>query len=168
MKVLICMLSLMLSSHVLANNKIKKCGSGESEVQAALDFIHGNANQILNDTTGVDRKEKDRFKNKMRKVNIKCLDDKPVCHNHSTRGGVSRHLFNSAVVICYNRIKDILGNNSFCGLVDVIAHEFAHTARVDKDRGHNNGPNNDEVYRLGDSAESLCNSRGLDHRIRNK
>lgn len=170
MKVLMMIVcaNLFLTLSVMAENKIKHCGNGATEVQNAINFIQANANTILNNTSGVDSKEKKRFKKKMESVNVKCLDDKPACRNHPSRGGVSRHLFNSAVVVCYERIKDFFDSSSYCKLVEVIAHEFAHTARVDKDRGHNDGPNNDEVYRLGYETQALCQSRGLDHEIRRK
>lgn len=157
---------LALTFNVHAKQRIKHCGSSaKSEVREALNFVKNNLETIMDDTSGMTSKEKKKLRKKAKNVNIKCMDHKPVCKNHSDRGGVSRHMFNSAVVICYNRIRSVMGNNAFCALADTIIHEFGHTAKVKKGRNHNDGPNNDKVYRLGDAAENLCNSMGLDGSI---
>ncbi|MBK23213.1 MAG: hypothetical protein CME70_04330 [Halobacteriovorax sp.] len=157
---------LALTFNVHAKQRIKHCGSSaKSEVREALNFVKNNLETIMSDTSGMTSKEKKKLRKKAKNVNIKCMDHKPVCKNHSDRGGVSRHMFNSAVVICYNRIRSVMGNNAFCALADTIIHEFGHTANVKKARNHNDGPNNDKVYRLGDAAEDLCNSMGLDGSI---
>lgn len=163
--VLLCFL-LSVTVNANAAQKIKHCGNAAtSEVQQALNFVKNNLETIMDDTSGMTSKEKKKLRKKASSVNIKCMDHKAVCKNHSDRGGVSRHIFNSAVVICYNRIRSVMSNNAFCALADTIIHEFGHTAKVDKARNHNDGPNNDKVYRLGDAAEDLCNSMGLDGSI---
>ncbi|TNF28591.1 MAG: hypothetical protein EP319_08720 [Deltaproteobacteria bacterium] len=160
---LVMFLMMTVFGNAKAAQKIKHCGSAaENQVEEALTFVQNNLNTIMNNVGDMTTKEKDKLRKKAFNVNIKCMDHKPVCEKHSTRAGVSRHIFNSAVVVCYNRIRSFYGNNAFCALADTIIHEFGHTANVDKDSDHNDGPNNDKVYRLGDAAESLCNSRGLD------
>ncbi|MFT6069985.1 MAG: Zn-dependent M32 family carboxypeptidase [Bacteriovoracaceae bacterium] len=157
---------LLFAFNANAGQKIKHCGSNaKQEMAQALDFVQDNLETIMGDTSRITSKEKKKLRKKVKNVNLKCMDHKPVCRNHNDRAGVSRHLFNSAVVVCYNRIRDFYGNNAFCALVDTIIHEFGHTAGVYKAKDHNDGPNNDRVYRLGDAAESLCNSRGLDSSI---
>ena len=149
-----------------AAQRIKNCGTAATqEMRQAVSFVRSNISTIMANTTRLTKKEKRKLRKKVRKVNLKCMDHKNVCKNSGNTIGVSRHLFNSAVVICYNKIRDFYGNNAFCALVDTIAHEFAHTAGVYKARGHNNGHNNDRVYRLGDAAESLCADMGYDSRI---
>lgn len=165
-KVVLLSFMLMVAFNADAAQKIKNCGSAaKTEMGRALDFVQDNINTIMSDTSHMTSKEKKKLRKKVKKVNLKCMDHKRVCKKDSDRAGVSRHLFNSAVVICYNTIRDFHGTNAFCGLVDTIAHEFAHTAGVHKARNHNDGPNNDRVYRLGDSAESLCHSQGLNRSI---
>jgi hypothetical protein len=157
---------LLIAFNAEAAQKIKNCGSAaKSEVSEAIDFIQDNLETIMNNTSGMTSKEKKKLRKKAKNVNVKCMDHKPVCKNHSDRGGVSRHIFKSAVVVCYNRIRSFFGSNAFCGLVDTITHEFGHTAGVKKGSRHNDGPNNDRVYRLGDAAEDLCNTMGLDGSI---
>lgn len=157
---------LLITFNANAAQKVKNCGnSAQSEVIRAMNFVHNNLETIMNDTSGMTSKEKKKLRKKVLNVNVKCMDHKPVCKNHNDRGGVSRHIFKSAVVICYNRIRSFMGNNAFCALADTIIHEFGHTAKVSKASNHNDGPNNDKVYRLGDAAEDLCNSMGLDRRI---
>ena len=167
MKTFLITLTLIFSVSSFGAQKIKHCGGkSHGEVKKSLGFLHKKIEKIMNDVPDLTNGEKRRLRRKVKNVNIKCMDHKPVCKNHPDRGGVERHLFNTAVVICYNRIRSEFGNNAYCKLADVILHEIGHSASVDKDRGHNNGPNNDRVYRLGFAAESKCESLGLDRSIK--
>ena len=157
----------LFGSQSFAAQKIKHCGGkSKSEVQKALNFLNNNIEGIMRNVNDLKDGEKRRLRRKVKNVNIKCMDHKPVCKNHSDRGGVERHIFNSAVVICYNRIRNTFGSNAFCKLVDVVFHEIGHAASVKKERGHNNGPNNDRVYRLGLAAEDKCDAKGKDRSIK--
>ncbi|MBG07804.1 MAG: hypothetical protein CME68_03540 [Halobacteriovoraceae bacterium] len=157
----------LFTTQSFAAQKIKNCGGkSKSEVQKSLNFLHNHIEGIMNNINDLTNGEKRRLRRKVKNVNIKCMDHKPVCKNHSDRGGVERHIFNSAVVICYNRIRNKFGNNAFCKLTDVILHEIGHSASVKKNRGHNNGPNNDRVYRLGLAAEDKCDAKGKDRSIK--
>lgn len=151
-----------LSTQAFAGQKVKRCSpAAEQKVQDSIDFLNLRIESIMNRVGDLTDAEKRRLRRKVDSVNVKCMDDRPVCENHDTRGGVSRHLFDSAVVICYNRIRDVGGAQASCLLSEVIFHEFAHTANVDKDSGHNNGPNDDRVYRVGYAAGHECSARGL-------
>lgn len=168
MKNFLVVVALLFSTgQAFGAQKIKNCGGkSKAEVRKTLKFLHKNIGKIMNNVSGLKDGEKRRLRRKVVNVNIKCMDHKPVCKNHPTRGGVERHLFNSAVVICYNRIRNTFGNNAYCKLADVVLHEIGHSASVHKDRGHNNGPNNDRVYRLGYAAEDRCDQLGLDRSIK--
>ena len=155
------------STQSFAAQKVKNCGGqSHGEVKKVLKFLHNNLEGIMNNINDLKPGEKRRLRRKVKNVNIKCMDHRPVCKNHPSRGGVERHLFNSAVVICYNRIRSFFGNNAFCKLTDVVLHEIGHASSVKKDRGHNNGPNNDRVYRLGLAAEDKCDAKGKDRSIK--
>ncbi|MFZ9002242.1 MAG: hypothetical protein ACO20H_13125 [Bacteriovoracaceae bacterium] len=146
--------------------KIKNCGNAaERTIEQALDFLDNNINTIINRTGDLKKGEKKKLKKKLSKLNYKCMDHKRVCRVKPDRGGKDRHLFNQAVVICYNNIRTILEDDAFCTLADVLIHETGHSAGVKKDSGHNNGPNNDRVYRLGFAAADLCRELGLDRSI---
>lgn len=165
-KVIVMSFMFLVAFNADAAQKVKNCGSAATtEVNRALDFVQDNIGTIMSNTSNMNSKEKKKLRKKVTKTNLKCMDHKNVCKKDTRRMGVSRHVFNKAVVLCYNSLRDFYGNNSFCALVDTIAHEIAHVANVHKAKDHNDGPNNDRVYRLGDSAESLCNSRGLDRNI---
>lgn len=153
---------LSFSVNAFAAQKIKHCGSAaEEEVELSLNFLKDNLNSIMADVGDLTNNEKDKLRRKIDRVDIKCMDHRPVCENHDSRGGVSRHIFESAVVICYNRIRSYGSTQASCLLSDVILHEIAHTADVDHASGHNNGPNNDRVYRTGEAARSRCLELGL-------
>lgn len=158
-------LTLSISS-ANASRKIKHCGSNaKATIKRALSFLDSNVNTIINRTSHLKKGEKRKLKRKLRNINFKCMDHKRVCKKKATRGGRSRHIFNSAVVICYNNVRKLLEDDAFCTLADVLIHETGHTAGVKKNRGHNNGPNNDRVYRLGFAAKDLCVEQGLDGSI---
>ena len=160
------MFVLSFSTQAANVRKILHCGNAaERTVEQALNFLDNNINTIINRTGDLKDGEKKRLRNKLEKLNFKCMDHKRVCKVKPDRGGQDRHLFNQAVVICYNNIRTILQDDAFCSLADVLLHEAGHSAGVKKDWGHNNGPNNDRVYRLGFSAADLCRERGLDRSI---
>ncbi|TDJ06433.1 MAG: hypothetical protein E2O68_05010 [Deltaproteobacteria bacterium] len=165
--ILLFTMSLLFSTSAFSARNIKHCGSNaESTMKDALRFLDNNINTIINNTGDLKNGEKKRLKNKLANINFKCMDHKQVCKKKATRGGKSRHLFNAAVVICYNNIRTLLQDDAFCTLADVLIHEAGHAAGVKKDWGHNNGPNNDKVYRLGYAAADLCRTKSLDRAIR--
>jgi len=146
--------------------KVLHCGNNaERTIKEALTFLDNNINTIINRTGDLKKGEKSKLKKKLSKLNYKCMDHKKVCKIKPDRGGKDRHIFNQAVVICYNNIRTILQDDAFCSLADVLLHETGHSAGVKKDWGHNNGPNNDRVYRLGFAAADLCREKGLDKSI---
>ena len=146
--------------------KVLHCGNNaERTIKEALTFLDNNINKIINRTGDLKKGEKSKLKKKLSKLNYKCMDHKKVCKIKPDRGGKDRHIFNQAVVICYNNIRTILQDDAFCSLADVLLHETGHSAGVKKDWGHNNGPNNDRVYRLGFAAADLCREKGLDKSI---
>jgi len=156
---------LAVNTPAFGAQQIKDCGLGATrEIEDALGFIHSNLETIMTNVGDLTNNEKDRLRRKIDRVNIKCKDHRRVCRN-ATRGGISRHLFDAAVVVCYNNVRDIMGGQAFCSLADVIVHEIAHTANVSKDHGHNDGPNGDRVYRTGNAARLLCRVQGLDGTI---
>lgn len=158
--------SFFLSSQAFAAQKVKNCSSSaESEVESTLRFLQNNLGTIMRDVGDLTDREKEKLRDKIDRVDIKCMDHKPVCQNHDERGGISRHIFQAAVVICYNRIRDVGGASASCLLADTVFHEIAHTANVDHERGHNDGPNNDKVYRTGRAASNLCFEMGRDDSI---
>ena len=128
-------------------------------VEDALDFVQTKIESIMNGVSDLTARDKRRLRLKIHTTNLKCMDHKRVCRD-SNRGGIDRHLFNSAVVVCYNNIRDALGGQAFCKLADIVLHEIAHSAGVNKTWGHNNGPNGDRVYRTGESAYSRCVALG--------
>jgi len=149
-----------------ADRKIKNCGSdAKKTMKKALSFLDNNVNTIINRTGDLKSGEKKKLKRKLKNINFKCMDHKQVCKKKADRGGKSRHIFRSAVVICYNNVRKLLQDDAFCTLADVLIHETGHAAGVKKDNGHNNGPNNDRVYRLGYAASDLCVEKGLDGSI---
>lgn len=149
--------SLIVSTNAFAGQKVKHCSpSSKAEVEDSLDFLKNNLNTIMVDVGDLTQNEKDKLRRKIDSVDIKCMDHKPVCQNHEDRGGVSRHIFESAVVICYNRIRDVGGSAASCTLADVLLHEIAHTADVHHANNHNDGPNSDRVYRTGLAASDRC------------
>lgn len=145
-----------------AAGKIKQCGSSARQtIQEARDFVENNINTIISNVGDLKNGEKRKLRRKIGKINIKCGDHKRVC-NRPDLLGIERHVFGKAFVMCYNNIRDLYNGMAFCKIAGNIVHEAAHSAGVKKDRGHNNGPNNDRVYRLGNAAQTLCRQNGLD------
>ena len=144
---------------------IKKCTANEtSEISSARNFLRSNLDTILGNVSGLTGQDKRKIKRKVKNINIKCLDHRRVCKKRDNVVGVERNIFKTSIVLCYERIRN-MGNSAFCGLADTILHEIGHSAGVSKASNHNDGPNGDRVYRLGDAAENLCNTNGLNRAI---
>lgn len=151
---------------VQAAQKIKHCGpAARAQMQSVLSFLQSNIETIMGDVNDLKTGEKRKLRRKVRNVNIKCMDHRRVCRRKASRGGIDRHLFNRAVVICYNNISTVAQSTAYCKLADVVLHEIAHSAGVKKQWGHNGGPNGDRVYRTGYAAEDLCIQQGLNGSI---
>ena len=153
--------SMAFTMPALAKPKIKQCSNRQTrELKSIRSFLNKNIGPIMKSVKDLTKKEKERLKKKIANVNFKCLDDKKVCTDHK-RYGMSRHLFKSAIVICYDfhRHKK---DKAYCELTDTVLHEAAHAARVKKGDPHKRG---DRVYRVGNAAKKLCKKKGLNRQI---
>ena len=168
----ILMLLLVVTSFPLYADKVRRCNKGEThDVKRARSFLKANISEILSDPSISDlsRREKRVVKRKLstrpviKGVAIKCMDDRRVCKDRIL--GVERAPFNKRIVVCYQEIKSLFGNQSFCMLAETILHEIGHAARVKKGADHNQGPNGDRVYRLGQSARKICQKYGLERSL---
>lgn len=162
--VLFCTLGL-IANPAFSSQKIKKCGpNAESTIESAVDFLQNDVENIMNAVGDLTSKEKKKLRRKLEGVNIKCGDSMKVC-DRADLVGVRRHLLNKSVVLCYNNIRSLDGSQAFCELSGTLLHEVAHAADVQKASNHNDGPNNDRVYRTGNAATQRCVAAGLDGSI---
>lgn len=149
-------------SLALAKPKIKQCSNRQtSELKSIRSYLKSNLKKIMRSVSDLTDKEKKRLEKKIKNVNFKCLDDKKVCKDHKLYGK-SRHLFKSAIVICYDfhrKHKD----EAYCELMDTVLHETAHASRVKAGKPHASG---DRVWRVGRAARKLCNQDGLNREIK--
>lgn len=149
------------SGPVDAAQKIKYCGTqARMEVARSLDFLQDRLETILANVGDLTNKEKRKLRRKIDRVNIKCFDHKKLC-DRADLMGVRRHMLKKAVGLCYNNIRAGEGTDGFCELTEVLMHEMAHAASVDKASNHNDGPNGDRVYRTGWAAGTLCRQSGV-------
>jgi hypothetical protein len=154
--------TLLFSSTVLAKPKIKQCSTRQtSELKKIRSYLKDNLKTIMKSVSDLTDKEKKRLRKKIKNINFKCLDDKKVCKDHG-RYGVSRNLFKTAIVICYDyhrKHKD----EAYCELTDTVLHETAHASRVEKSDPHKPG---DRVWRVGRAARKLCREDNLDRALK--
>ena len=154
--------TLLFSSTVSAKPKIKQCSNRQaSELKDIRSYLKKNLKTIMKSVSDLTDKEKKRLKKKVKNINFKCLDDKKVCKDHN-RYGMSRHLFKTAIVICYDYHRRH-GDEAYCELTDTVLHEIAHASRVEKSDPHKAG---DRVWRVGRAARKLCRKNNLDRALK--
>lgn len=99
-------------------------------------------------------------------VTYVCNPDK--CdESSSTLGFITQDTFiDSKVFFCMNTLENLTYSETDlqCLTQSVVLHETAHYVNIEMEPDHNNGPNNDKVYQLGDTAESQCNARNEEYK----
>lgn len=146
--------SLHAFSFFAKKGEIIRCNDKEAQVMHTVQsFIRENIDKIVSHESvreQITDKEIKRLKRKVMRVDIRCnKGGLSYCElNHVL--GVSKNIFQKVVNICFDMHSD------YCGLVDTVLHEMAHTASVRIEENHNDGPNNDLVYKLGHAAKDVC------------
>ncbi|MBF0300108.1 MAG: hypothetical protein HQK51_15410 [Oligoflexia bacterium] len=149
---------------------ISECGPNQqNEILAAKKFLQQNIQEILSDeqVPTFSWSYNWRLKRKVFTVNVICSDSRDICSDNYNVYTLAAEgdFFRKKIEICYNKIKSIYQNRSFCKLAGTILHEIGHSARIKIPANHNDGPNADSVYLLGDAAFKKCLQLGLDHEI---
>lgn len=71
---------------------------------------------------------------------------------------IKTHEKNNTVYFCMENIKEHFPDPADfkCKIEDTMVHEVAHYLNVEIANNHNEGPNNDKVYALGEAANAIC------------
>lgn len=129
-------------------------------ISEAYRFVAGNKSKIFNPMSYLTSKQRDEMKEKWGRVTVECIDDKRTCVNKSGKGGHAHSGIGNRVNVCY--YNHIGAGLSQCDLVNTLVHEEGHANGMPKMSGHDNPtPSiraNDLVYRMGNDAQSFCES----------
>lgn len=163
--------SLFIASTASHAASTRNCDNGAaSELLNAASFISQEASrdvmrgQDLHRRRGAERRIKRRISRGSMK-NMLYVCDSALQNFRCGQGyNAFTHAFNTKnVYVCVDKMKE--RNFSFCDLVGTAAHEYGHIVGVKKAGDHNDGPNNDRVYKFGYAVRDLCYAQGRDRTL---
>lgn len=144
------------------NVHTKNCSAAaQLALNDAFAFIRNHENELMNDFDIADRRAterriKRRFSRKINRTRVGCGTGVLCRTNQDNRFAL--HAFGIAgnkIRVCYEKMLN--SGYRFCNLVNTVAHEFAHSIGIKKDRAGGHSRNQDDrVYQFGDFAGNLC------------
>ena len=135
--------------------------SEEANIRSAIDFVGANLNLLtqldLAPASAVrERATRRRYERNYNNESVTCFRN---CTDRVGSSYTHWYSVDDPIEICTN----VSFHAKFCGLVNTVAHELAHTAGVNQDSDHNNedgGGRDDRVYKVGQKFGSACVAQG--------
>ncbi len=163
-----CLVAAILPAAHADDFKVVKCDAdAAAEITEAYRFVARNKSKIINPMTYLTSKQRDEMKEKWGRLTVECIDDKRTCVNKSGKGGHAHGGVGNRVNVCYYNHVGL--GLSQCDLVNTLVHEEAHANGMPSMKGHDDATPtvlaNDLVYRMGNDAQSFCESEAAASRF---